>query len=92
MGFKDFLGDISPVYGAMSGRGVTGRMLNPQEAARIAQEQQAQQMAADEQANREKQNAIAASYSGYKKGGKVSSASKRADGCAMRGKTKGKMY
>jgi rubrerythrin len=30
-------------------------------------------------------------YAGYKKGGKVSSASKRADGCAMRGKTKGKM-
>ena len=27
----------------------------------------------------------------YKSGGKVSSASKRADGCAMRGKTKGKM-
>lgn len=26
-----------------------------------------------------------------KKGGKVSSASKRADGCAIRGKTKGKM-
>jgi hypothetical protein len=30
-------------------------------------------------------------YSGYKKGGKVSSASSRADGCAIRGKTKGKM-
>jgi len=27
----------------------------------------------------------------YKKGGKVSSASKRADGCAIKGKTKGKM-
>lgn len=27
----------------------------------------------------------------YKAGGKVSSASKRADGCAVRGKTKGKM-
>lgn len=27
----------------------------------------------------------------YKSGGKVSSASKRADGCAIRGKTKGKM-
>lgn len=27
----------------------------------------------------------------YAKGGKVSSASKRADGCAVRGKTKGKM-
>ena len=28
---------------------------------------------------------------GYNKGGKVSSASKRADGCAMKGKTKGRM-
>ena len=28
---------------------------------------------------------------GMKKGGKLSSASKRADGCAIRGKTKGKM-
>jgi hypothetical protein len=28
---------------------------------------------------------------GYAKGGKVGSASKRADGCAMRGKTRGKM-
>jgi hypothetical protein len=27
----------------------------------------------------------------FKKGGSVSSASKRADGCAVRGKTKGKM-
>jgi hypothetical protein len=30
-------------------------------------------------------------YKSYKKGGKVSSASKRADGCALRGKTKGRM-
>ena len=28
---------------------------------------------------------------GAKKGGMISSASKRADGCAMRGKTKGRM-
>lgn len=28
----------------------------------------------------------------YKKGGKVSSASSRADGCACKGKTRGKMY
>ena len=28
---------------------------------------------------------------GYKKGGKVSSASKRADGCCVKGKTRGKM-
>lgn len=30
-------------------------------------------------------------YAGYAKGGKVSSASSRADGCAQRGKTKGRM-
>jgi hypothetical protein len=30
-------------------------------------------------------------YAGFKKGGKVSSASKRADGIAQRGKTKGRM-
>jgi hypothetical protein len=29
--------------------------------------------------------------SGFKKGGSVSSASKRADGCAVKGKTKGRM-
>ena len=28
----------------------------------------------------------------YKTGGSVSSASKRADGCAVRGKTRGKVY
>jgi hypothetical protein len=33
----------------------------------------------------------AKSEMGMKKGGKVSSASKRADGCAQRGKTKGRM-
>ena len=33
----------------------------------------------------------AATQPGMKKGGKVSSASKRADGCAVKGKTKGRM-
>lgn len=33
-----------------------------------------------------------ANLEGLKKGGKVSSASKRADGCCKRGKTRGKMY
>jgi hypothetical protein len=35
--------------------------------------------------------AIQAKNMGYKKGGSVSSASKRADGCATKGKTRGKM-
>ena len=30
-------------------------------------------------------------YGGYKKGGKVSSASSRADGCCIKGKTRGRM-
>lgn len=38
-----------------------------------------------------KQQAEAESKGGMKKGGKVSSASKRADGCAIKGKTKGRM-
>jgi hypothetical protein len=33
----------------------------------------------------------AGGYKGYKTGGKVSSASKRADGCCVKGKTKGRM-
>jgi len=36
--------------------------------------------------NKDKENSM-----GYKKGGKVSSASKRGDGCAAKGKTKGTM-
>jgi hypothetical protein len=35
--------------------------------------------------------AIASKNAGFKKGGSVSSASKRADGCAKKGKTKGRM-
>lgn len=36
-------------------------------------------------------NKEAYDFAGYKKGGKVSSASKRADGCAVKGKTRGRM-
>lgn len=94
MGFKSFLGSVSPVYGAVTGEGTMGRLLNPAEAAKIAAEEQARYEAAAEQANAERQAAIAARYAeGMKKGGKVkvSSASKRADGIAQRGKTRGKM-
>jgi hypothetical protein len=40
---------------------------------------------------RERMKAAMSELDGMKKGGKVSSASKRADGCAVRGKTKGRM-
>jgi hypothetical protein len=39
----------------------------------------------------EVRDAEAYQHAGYKKGGSVSSASARADGCAQRGKTKGRM-
>lgn len=40
---------------------------------------------------RERMKAAMSELDGMKKGGKVSSASKRADGCAIRGKTKGRI-
>lgn len=40
---------------------------------------------------RERMKAAMSELDGMKAGGKVSSASKRADGCAVRGKTKGRM-
>ena len=39
----------------------------------------------------ERRRAAMSELDGMKKGGKVSSASKRADGCAIRGKTKGRI-
>jgi hypothetical protein len=39
----------------------------------------------------QQQAAMEAKKTGMKKGGKVSSASKRADGCAVKGKTKGRI-
>jgi hypothetical protein len=41
MGFKNIMGTLSPAYGATTGEGVFGRMLNPDSAAKIAQEEQA---------------------------------------------------
>lgn len=90
--FKKILGTVSPVYGAATGEGMMGEMLNPDKAAKIAQEEQARQMAAADQANADRQAKISAESGGMKKGGKVKSASSRADGCAMRGKTRGKIY
>jgi|APGre2960657404_1045060.scaffolds.fasta_scaffold167342_1 hypothetical protein len=45
----------------------------------------------DPEKNLERAKNMAADTKNMKKGGKVSSASKRADGCAQRGKTKGRM-
>jgi hypothetical protein len=59
------------------------------EQAKEAEAMKKQQMAA--KARRARPQQAEGGYKGYAKGGKVSSASKRADGCAIKGKTKGRM-
>jgi hypothetical protein len=83
----DKLGDISPMAGMVTGEGLTGELMRkglvgvvPQAIARDA-------YSGKEEEKRKKE----ASGAPMKKGGKVSSASSRADGCATKGKTRGKM-
>jgi hypothetical protein len=92
MGIKDVLGTISPVYGVATGKGAFGDLaphlgIIPRALAKDRE---------DEEKKKAKAAAgmppAAPGPSGMKKGGKVmSSASKRGDGIAQRGKTRGKM-
>jgi hypothetical protein len=61
------------------------------DADRLRQQELSAQAAPQGRIMRKKAAAEDTSYKGYKKGGKTSSASKRADGCAVKGKTKGRM-
>ena len=88
MGMKEIMGTLSPVYGMATGKGMFGNAVGLLPA--IAKDMR------DDKAEEKKKAAMAAqtgapAQPGMKKGGSVSSASKRADGCAMRGKTKGRM-
>jgi hypothetical protein len=99
MGFK--LGDISPVVGMATGEGMTGNLIRqgvggvlPMMIARNAYEGKEEEEKKRKEAEAEAAAAgMEAQGTGMKKGGKVkvSSASKRADGCAIKGKTKGRM-
>ena len=88
MGMKEIMGTLSPVYGMATGKGMFGNAVGLLPA--IAKDMR------DDKDEEKKKAAMAAqtgapAQPGMKKGGSVSSASKRADGCAMRGKTKGRM-
>jgi hypothetical protein len=88
MGMKEIMGTLSPVYGMATGKGMFGNAVGLLPA--IAKDMR------DDKDEEKKKAAMAAqtgapAQPGMKKGGSVSSASKRADGCAMRGKTRGKM-
>jgi hypothetical protein len=90
MGLK--LGDISPLAGVVTGKGAFGNLANSGAlglgAALLTNKDKGQEVA---EAAAIKKAEIAKKLAGMKKGGKVSSASKRADGCANKGKTKGRM-
>ena len=87
MGFKATLGSIWPNYGAATGQGTYGQNLNPDKAQELVeQEEKNKRKGYESDVEAQRKAAL-----GMKKGGKVSSASKRADGCAVRGKTKGRM-
>jgi hypothetical protein len=87
---KELLGTLSPLYGMATGEGAFGNALGVLPAI-------AKDMRDDKEKEKEKARLAGMpppppGPSGMKKGGKVmSSASKRADGIAQRGKTRGKM-
>jgi hypothetical protein len=97
MSFKKVLGTISPAYGIATGQGLIGQMadkgmlgLGARMIASSAQEKD------EEKKRRAAEAGMVPAQGGaapmpMKKGGKVSSASKRADGCAVKGKTRGRM-
>ena len=97
---KDLLGSISPLYGMATGRGAFGKLTDsmgyglgviPGMLASSRRKKDGSPMTPAEEAVEPK------TATPMKKGGKVKkmasggSASKRADGCAIRGKTRGKM-
>lgn len=97
-GFKELLGTLSPLYGMASGHGAFGKNdlgLLPALARR------ARKRRPDGSEMTEEEEAAEAASSGsapptMRRGGKIKkyssggSASKRADGCAVKGKTRGK--
>lgn len=102
------LGDISPLAGMLTGEGFTGKLISQgvggaipamiaRQAQKEAEEKERRKKAAAEAeraitVSKQKTDSDTESSSPMKKGGKVGSASKRADGIAKRGKTRGKMY
>jgi CO/xanthine dehydrogenase FAD-binding subunit len=93
MGLK--MEDVSPLAAMISGKGGMGKAMRqgfggvaPMMIARSGYENEEEERQAQEQAAAEQ-----AAAQGMKKGGRVkmSSASKRADGCAVKGKTRGKI-
>ena len=86
MSFKKIMGTLSPAYGMATGEGLFGQAVGVLPA--IAKDIRDDRKEDKERAAMEAAQAGRVPQPGMKRGGKVSSASKRADGCAIRGKTR----
>jgi hypothetical protein len=86
MSFKKIMGTLSPAYGMATGEGLFGQAVGVLPA--IAKDIRDDRKEDKERAAMEAAARGAPVQPGMKKGGKVKSASARADGCAIRGKTK----
>lgn len=84
------LGDLSPLAGMMTGEGLTGKLMR-QGFGGMIPSMIAKDAYKEREEERRRQEESAPESKGMKRGGTVSSASKRADGCAQRGKTRGKI-
>jgi hypothetical protein len=96
---KDLLGTISPLYGLATGRGAFGKLADSGMAGVVPTmlSQQRRKKKDGTEMTAAEEAAAVKTATPMKKGGQVKkmasggSASKRADGCAIRGKTRGKM-
>jgi hypothetical protein len=88
MSFKKILGTLSPAYGMATGEGMFGNAVGvlPAIAKDMRDDREEKKRRAAEAGMVPDQGGTAPMP--MKKGGKVSSASKRADGCCIRGKTR----
>lgn len=89
MGFKDFLGTVSPAYGLMSGEGMIGKLVHgAKDAIPVMDNKNNGQRARQEEiiAN---EKAKALTVRGFKKGAYPVGKSHPRDGRALRGRTKG---
>ena len=84
MSFKKIMGTLSPAYGMATGEGLFGQAVGVLPA--IAKDIRDDRKEDKERAAMEA--AQAGRVPGMKKGGSVKSASARADGCCIRGKTR----
>jgi hypothetical protein len=84
MNEKDLMGTMSPAYGMATGHGAFGAMADAGVGGVIPS------MLAQDRKDKKQEEEAKNMGTAMKKGGSVS-ASKRADGCAVRGKTKGRM-